>query len=56
ALQGVDTQILDPRNTYADPKEWEIRARELGALFVKNFVKYTDNDEGKSLIAAGPQL
>ncbi|MGE4290390.1 MAG: phosphoenolpyruvate carboxykinase (ATP) [Salinivirgaceae bacterium] len=56
ALQGVDTQILDPRNTYADPKEWEKRARELGALFVKNFVKYTDNDEGKSLIAAGPQL
>jgi phosphoenolpyruvate carboxykinase (ATP) len=56
ALQGVDTQILDPRNTYADSKEWEKRARELGSLFIKNFVKYTDNDEGKSLVAAGPQL
>lgn len=56
ALQGVDTQILDPRNTYADSKEWEKRARELGALFIKNFEKYTDNDEGKFLIAAGPQL
>ncbi|MGD9994198.1 MAG: phosphoenolpyruvate carboxykinase (ATP) [Salinivirgaceae bacterium] len=56
ALQGVDTNILDPRNTYTDSKEWEKRARELGSLFIKNFVKYTDNDEGKSLVAAGPQL
>ncbi len=55
-LKGVDTGILDPRDTYADAAEWEKKAKELGALFVENFVKYTDNEEGKSLVAAGPQI
>jgi len=56
ALNGVDTNILDPRNTYANPADWDAKARDLGSRFIANFVKYTDNDEGKSLIAAGPQL
>ncbi len=55
-LEGVDTNILDPRNTYADPKEWEDKAKDLAERFIKNFVKYTDNEEGKSLVKAGPQL
>lgn len=56
ALPGVDSGILDPRDTYADPKEWEEKAKDLGSRFVKNFEKYTDNEEGKALVAAGPQL
>ncbi len=56
ALPGVDSAILDPRDTYADKAEWETKAKDLGARFIKNFVKYTDNDEGKALLAAGPQL
>ncbi|WP_319502312.1 phosphoenolpyruvate carboxykinase (ATP) [uncultured Draconibacterium sp.] len=56
ALPGVDTGILDPRDTYADVKEWEDKAQDLGSRFVKNFVKYTDNEEGKALVAAGPQV
>ncbi len=56
ALEGVDTNILDPRNTYADATEWEEKAKDLAAKFIKNFVKYTDNEEGKSLVKAGPQL
>lgn len=56
ALPGVDSGILDPRDTYADPKEWEEKAKDLGGRFIKNFEKYTDNEEGKALIAAGPQL
>jgi len=55
-LPGVDPKILDPRDTYADPKEWDRKANELAELFIKNFEQYTDNDEGKSLVAAGPQL
>jgi len=55
-LPGVDPKILDPRDTYADPKEWDRKANELAELFTKNFEQYTDNDEGKSLVAAGPQL
>ena len=56
ALPGVDTKILDPRDTYADVAEWETKAKDLASRFVKNFEKYTGNDAGKALVAAGPQL
>ncbi|MBQ0116512.1 MAG: phosphoenolpyruvate carboxykinase (ATP) [Flavobacterium sp.] len=56
SLPGVHTEILDPRNTYADPTEWDTKATDLAGLFIKNFVQYTDNEEGKSLVAVGPQL
>ncbi len=55
-LPGVDSGILDPRDTYADGAEWDKKANELAELFIKNFVKYTDNEEGKNLVAAGPQF
>ncbi len=54
-LPGVDTKILDPRDTYADPSEWEKKAKDLAGRFEKNFVKYTGNDAGKALVAAGPK-
>ena len=56
SLPGVATEILDPRETYADVAEWETKAKDLAGRFIKNFVKYTDNEEGKALVAAGPQL
>ena len=52
----VATEILDPRDTYADASEWETKAKDLAARFNKNFVKYTGNEAGKALVAAGPQL
>jgi phosphoenolpyruvate carboxykinase (ATP) len=55
-LTGVKTEILDPRDTYADASEWDTKAKDLASKFIKNFEKYTDNEEGKSLVAAGPQL
>ena len=54
-LPGVDTNILDPRNTYADASIWEEKAKDLAGRFVKNFVKYTGNDAGKALVEAGPK-
>ncbi len=56
ALPGVDTNILDPRQTYADAAEWETKAKDLASRFVKNFVKYTGNEAGKALVKAGPKL
>ena len=56
SLPGVDPKILDPRDTYADAKMWEEKARELAVLFVDNFHKFTYNEAGKKLVAAGPQL
>ena len=55
-LPGVDTNILDPRNTYADVAEWETKAKDLAGRFIKNFAKYTTNEAGKALVEAGPQL
>ena len=55
-LPGVDTNILDPRNTYAEPGEWETKAKDLAGRFIKNFSKYEGNEAGKALVAAGPQL
>jgi len=54
-LPGVDPAILDPKDTYADPAEWEAKAKDLAQRFVKNFVKYTGNEKGKALVAAGPK-
>jgi phosphoenolpyruvate carboxykinase (ATP) len=55
-LNEVDTNILDPRNTYASESEWDVKAKDLANRFVKNFAKFTTNDAGKALVAAGPQL
>ena len=55
-LPGVDTNILDPRNTYADAKVWEDKAKDLASRFNKNFAKYEGNEAGKALVKAGPQL
>ena len=55
-LEGVDTNILDPRNTYATPADWAVKAEDLAGRFVKNFKKFEGNEAGKALVAAGPQL
>ena len=55
-LEGVDPAILDPRDTYANPAEWEEKAKDLAGRFIKNFVKYEGNEAGKKLVDAGPKL
>ena len=55
-LEGVDTGILDPRDTYADAAQWEEKAKDLAARFIKNFEKFTFNAAGKALVPAGPKL
>ncbi|WP_349665592.1 phosphoenolpyruvate carboxykinase (ATP) [Echinimonas agarilytica] len=56
SLPNCDSKILDPRDTYANPAEWTEKGEDLAQRFIKNFAQYTDNDEGASLVAAGPQL
>ncbi|WP_304636609.1 phosphoenolpyruvate carboxykinase (ATP), partial [uncultured Muribaculum sp.] len=55
-LPGVDPKILDPRDTYANPEEWNVKAKDLAERFIKNFKKYTNNPAGKELVAAGPHV
>jgi phosphoenolpyruvate carboxykinase (ATP) len=56
ALEGVDSGILDPKDTYANAEEWTSKATDLAGRFIKNFASFTDNEEGKALIKAGPQI
>ena len=56
SLPGVNPAILDPRDTYADVTEWQRKAEDLAGRFIKNFVKYTGNEQGKALVEAGPKL
>lgn len=56
ALKGVNPAVLDPRDTYANAEEWNEKAKDLAKRFIDNFEKYTDSDEGKRLVAAGPKL
>ena len=56
SLENVHDNILDPRDTYKDVAEWNKKANQLAGLFINNFEKYTDNEEGKKLVKAGPQL
>ncbi len=56
SLNGVNSEILDPRKTYENDAVWNEKAHDLGELFIKNFIQYTHNDEGASLVKAGPQL
>ncbi|WP_353087781.1 phosphoenolpyruvate carboxykinase (ATP) [Flavobacterium sp.] len=56
ALHDVNAAILDPRDTYTDAQDWETKAEDLAGRFIKNFVQYTDNEEGTRLVMAGPQL
>ena len=55
-MQGVDPKILDPRDTYANPADWDAKAADLASRFVKNFVKYESNEAGKALVKAGPKV
>jgi phosphoenolpyruvate carboxykinase (ATP) len=52
AVPGVDSSLLDPRSTWADPEAYDVRARELAALFQRNFAKF--EGVAPAVAAAGP--
>lgn len=56
ALHDVNPAILDPRDTYTDTTVWNEKATDLASRFIKNFAQYTDNEQGQSLVKAGPQV
>ncbi len=55
-INNVDSHILNPRNLWANPEEWDAQAAKLGQKFIDNFENFTDNEAGQALRAAGPKL
>lgn len=56
AIDRVNSQILNPRNRWSSPEEWDAAARDLAKKFIENFENFTDTEAGMKLVAAGPQL
>jgi phosphoenolpyruvate carboxykinase (ATP) len=54
-LHGVDDSLLDPRSTWSDPEQYDVKARELAELFAENFSKRFPNVDA-SIRAAGPRV
>jgi phosphoenolpyruvate carboxykinase (ATP) len=50
----VDRSLLDPRSTWADREEYDRKARELAAMFRRNFERFSD--AAPEIAAAGPLL
>jgi len=56
SLENVGEEILDPRKSYKNTEDWEMKAKDLASRYIKYFEQYTSTEEGKRLVAAGPQL
>jgi phosphoenolpyruvate carboxykinase (ATP) len=53
SVPGVDDALLDPRSTWRDPDAYDAKARELAAMFRRNFEKFAE-PAGPAVTAAGP--
>ena len=54
-VNNVNSNILNPRNLWTIKEDWDTAAKSLAEKFIKNFDNFTDNDEGKRLVSAGPR-
>jgi phosphoenolpyruvate carboxykinase (ATP) len=52
---GIEAS-LNPRDAWKDKEAYDVLAKELAGMFIKNFKTFTDTDQGKALVAAGPQV
>lgn len=54
ALNNVDANILNPRDTWEDKAAYDAMREKLANQFKSNFKKFTNTDKGKQLEGVGP--
>ncbi|MCT4636434.1 MAG: phosphoenolpyruvate carboxykinase (ATP) [Bacteroidales bacterium] len=55
-VPNVNSNILNPRNNWSNPEDWDRAAVDLAKKFITNFEFFTDSEEGLRLVEAGPKL
>ena len=55
-LEGVETAVLNPRNTWEDKGEYDAMLAKLAGMFKENFRRYDGNGGEFDFASAGPQL
>jgi phosphoenolpyruvate carboxykinase (ATP) len=53
-VDGVPSEILDPKNTWNDKDSYDISAKKLAQMFVENFKKF--ENVSPEIIDAGPKI
>jgi phosphoenolpyruvate carboxykinase (ATP) len=56
SIEGLDSAILNPENCWENKTAYRENANKLAEPFIKNFVNFTEKEEGKALIPFGPTL
>ena len=55
-LPGVDTQLLNPRNSWTDKASFDNTANRLAGMFIENFKKYVTDNDDFDYTQAGPRV
>ena len=55
-LNNVDTEVLNPRNTWGDKNEYDKAAEKLANMYKENFKKYLTTNSEFDFTAAGPKI
>ncbi|PHR73772.1 MAG: phosphoenolpyruvate carboxykinase (ATP) [Arcobacter sp.] len=55
-LDGVETIVLNPRNTWNDKEAYDEMRKKLAGMYMKNFKKYLTLESEYDFTSAGPQL
>ena len=53
SIDGINSQILNPRDTWVDPEAYDSQANKLINMFIENFKKF-ESDVDENIKSAGP--
>ena len=55
-IAGIEANMLNPRNTWADKAAYDMALKKLAGMFIEAFKSFTDTSAGNELASHGPHL